>query len=168
MLRWWQMSQQTTMSNNRSLHWLWTLLALKYRDHNLMEIPITLAKERPTKRGPKRMMSNQKKRGPRAKIKSSNLRMRNSPLTKRSRKRIRQKGKEAKAPMPNNLNRLLHKVSERTPPKRRRRPWDSQQSKSRTIIDPQAQLDCRAHYTKPLRKSTPCRCHRELTPTSMW
>jgi hypothetical protein len=96
------------------------LLALKYRDHNLMEIPITLAKERPTKRSPKRMMSNQKKRGLRAKIKSSNLRMKNSPLTKRSRKRIHQKGKEAKAPMPNSLNRLLHKASERTPPKRRR------------------------------------------------
>jgi len=93
-----------------------------YRDHNLMEISTTLAKERPTKKSPKRMMSNQKKRGPRAKIKSNNLRMRNSPLTKRSRKRKRQKGKKAKAPMPNNLNRLLHKVSERTPPKRRRRP----------------------------------------------
>ena len=98
------------------------MLALKYRDHNLMEISITLAKERPTKKSPKRMMSNQKKRGPQAKIRSSNHRMRNSPLTKRSRKRLHQKGKKAKAPMPNNLIRLLHKISERTPTKRRGRP----------------------------------------------
>ena len=89
-----------------------------------MEMPITFVKERLTKKNPMRIMnSNQKRRSSRAKIKSSNYQMRNSPLTKRSETtRVCQKERKAKTPMPNNLNKLLHKVSKRTPPKRRRRP----------------------------------------------
>ena len=135
-----------------------------------MEIPITLAKERETKKNPKRMMkSNQKKRRPRAKIKSSNRQMRNSPLTKRSKRTCRwQKRRKAKTPMPNNLNKLLHKVGKRTPPKPKRRRSGSQESYSRTTLDLKACLDLRAHYTNPLQGSAPCRCHRGSTRMSMW
>ena len=76
-----------------------------------MEIPITLAKERQTKKNPKRMMkSNQKKRGPRAKIKSSNHRMRNSPLTKRSSTNLNKKrGEDALPAQRKRLDAILDK-----------------------------------------------------------
>ncbi len=95
-----------------------------------MEMLITLVKERHTKKNSKRMMkSNQKRRSSRAKIKGSNHQMRNSSLTKRSKRTCRwQKRRKGKTPMPNNLNKLLPKVGKRTPPKlRKKRPSGSQQ-----------------------------------------